>query len=277
LSAKRQSKSSKPSLPPVEERPVVVQAEPEPGEDNPERFSASLGLTFRDPELLRTALRHRSVLHDWTAAGMTGELPQSNERLEFLGDAVLGYLVADELYKRFPGATEGELTKQRAAVVRAEQLVSWAREIRLADYLYLGQGERVTEGARDRMLAGAFEAVVGAIALDRGLTGARSFVMRFLRRDRDVILAGHEEANPKGRLQELLQERFRYAPEYRITSAEGPAHARRFTAEVMLNRQVLGTGSGASKRDAEQAAARMAIEALPPEPESSLEPLDVGE
>jgi ribonuclease-3 len=135
----------------------------------------------------------------------------------------------------------------------------------------------VTESARDRMLAGAFEALVGAIALDRGLTAARSFVMRFLRRDRDAILAGHEEANPKGRLQELLQERFRYAPEYRIISAEGPAHARRFTAEVLLNRQVLGAGSGNSKRDAEQAAARMAIEALPPEPESSLEPFDVGE
>jgi ribonuclease-3 len=282
LSRKRPSSTSERGFALVDDIVVPVDPPDQPsGEDNPERFAAVIDVDFRNLELLRTALTHRSVLHDWVSAGMTGEPPQSNERLEFLGDAVLGYIVAEELYKRFPDAAEGELTKQRVAVVRAEQLVSWAREIRLADYLYLGQGERVTEGARDRMLAGAFEAIVGAVALDRGITGARKFVLRFLRRDRDAILAGHEHANPKGRLQELLQERFRAAPSYRITSAEGPAHARRFTAEVLLNREVLGSGSGTSKREAEQAAARMAIDALPPdplpEPTPSSDALDMGE
>ncbi|MEA2532082.1 MAG: ribonuclease, partial [Thermomicrobiales bacterium] len=168
------------------------------------------------------------------------------------------------LYARFPDATEGDMTKRRVALVRAEQLVRWAREIDLGDYLYLGQGEKITEGARDRMLAGAFEAVVGAIALDRGMREARRFLRRFLRRDRDRILAEHEHANSKGRLQEVLQERFRLAPAYRILHVEGPAHARVFTAEVSLAGQPLATGTGVSKRDAEQAAASAALADLPP-------------
>jgi ribonuclease-3 len=238
--------------------------EPAPGEDNPERLAEALGLKFRDIEVLRQALTHRSVVHDWAGAVTGLPAPFSNERLEFLGDAVLGLVVAEDLFARFPDASEGDLTKRRVALVRAEQLVRWAREINLADYLYLGQGERVTEGARDRMLAGAFEALVGAIALDQGMRGARAFLRRFLRRDRDRILAEHELANPKGRLQEVLQERFRLAPAYRILSVEGPAHARVFTAEVSLAGRQLATGSGVSKRDAEQAAASAALADLPP-------------
>jgi ribonuclease III len=244
---------------------------PAPGEDNPERLAEVLGLRFRDIELLRQALTHRSVVHDWAGAVSGIPAPLSNERLEFLGDAVLGLIVAEDLFARFPEATEGDLTKRRVALVRAEQLVRWAREIDLAEYLYLGQGERVTEGAR-----------VGAIALDRGMREARRFLRRFLRRDRDRIMAEHEHANPKGRLQEVLQERFRLAPEYRILSVDGPAHARVFTAEVSLGGRSLATGTGVSKRDAEQAAASAALAALPPvasdggEPVSG-DPSDVGQ
>jgi ribonuclease-3 len=246
------------------DRPDQDAFAPAPGEDNPERLARDLGLSFRNIDLLRTALTHRSVIHDWpgTVVGLTP--PKSNERLEFLGDAVLGLIAAEDLYKRFPDATEGDLTKQRVALVRAEQLVRWAREINLGNYLFLGQGERVTEGARDRMLAGAFEALVGAIAVDRGIREARRFLLGFLRRDRERILAEHETANPKGRLQEVMQERYRIPPAYRIINIEGPAHARTFTAEVSLAGQPLATGTGISKREAEQAAASAALDALPP-------------
>ena len=239
-------------------------AEPDvlPGEDNPERLAAALGLRMRDPELLRLALTHRSVVHEWagTVPGMPA--PQSNERLEFLGDAILGAVVADELYRAFPDLPEGELTTRRAALVRAEQLVRWAREIDLGAYLYLAQGERVSESARDRMLAGAFEAVVGAIYLDRGWSGAKRFLRRFLGNNLESTVVSQEETNPKGRLQELAQERFREAPHYRVVRTEGPPHARRFTIEVSIAGRALATGAGGSKREAEQEAARLALERL---------------
>jgi ribonuclease-3 len=188
--------------------------------------------------------------------------PQSNERLEFLGDAYLGVIVAEYLYDHDQDAPEGVLTSRRVALVRAERLVSWAREINLGDYLYLGQGERVTEGARDRMLAGAFEALIAAITLDQGFATARAFLGRFLDRDMRSLPREEELANPKGRLQEILQDRYRLGPVYRTIKIEGPDHSRTFTAEVLLNDRSLGTGQGGSKRDAEQAAAQVALEAF---------------
>ena len=232
-------------------------------EDAPARFAAAIGVPFEDLGLLRLALTHRSVLHDWHAAGYVGPDVQSNERLEFVGDALLGAIVAEHLYDQFPDADEGTLTARRVALVRAETLVRWAREIDLGSYLYLGHGERVTTGARDRMLAGAFEALVGAIAKDRGLQEAERFVRRFLAREAEQVSAREgEEANPKGRLQELLQERYRLAPVYQTRSTEGPAHERVFTVEVSLEGEVLGVGVGGSKREAEQAAARVALGVL---------------
>ncbi len=236
--------------------------------DAPARLAASLGLDFRDLDLLRLALTHRSVLHEWALAMPDAPLPpvnrQSNERLEFLGDAVLGYVVADYLYQRYPDAPEGLLTAKRVSLVRAERLVGWARDIKLADYLYLGQGERVTEGARDRMLAGAFEALIGALTVDRGPRETRRFLRRFIERDEAEMLAELRDANPKGRLQELLQERFRLPPIYQTLAEDGPAHARIFTCEVSIDGQSLGVGSGGSKREAEQAAAAAALIALEP-------------
>jgi ribonuclease-3 len=232
----------------------------QPLDDRPERLATTLSLTFHDIDLLRTALTHRSVLHDWTTAAPGLLLPQSNERLEFLGDAYLGVIVAEYLYNHDVDAPEGVLTSRRVALVRAERLVSWAREINLGDYLYLGQGERVTEGVRDRMLAGAFEALLAAITLDQGLDAARTFLNRFLDRDVRSLPSEEELANPKGRLQEILQDRYRIGPVYRTIKIEGPDHSRTFTAEVLLNSRSLGTGQGGSKRDAEQAAAQVALE-----------------
>ncbi len=235
------------------------------GSDNAARLARALRFRFRDIALLRTALTHRSILHEVVSSGMGGAntATLTNERLEFLGDAVLGAVAAEYLYNLDPLADEGQLTRRRVALVRAETLVRWAREIDLGSYLYLGLGERPGPGARDRMLAGAFEAVIGAVALDRGFGAARKFLMRLLERDAPDILAQAEGvANPKGRLQELLQDRYRKAPDYSTVSTEGPDHARTFVVEVRFGDRVLGRGAGPSKREAEQAAAAVGLATL---------------
>ena len=234
--------------------------------DSAERFAKRIGIEFHDLGLLRLALKHRSVVQDLANANperpLTPEEKVSNERLEFLGDSILGYIAAEYLYKTFPDSSEGLMTAQRVALVRAEQLVRWARELELADYLSLGQGEKVTDGARDRMLAGAFEAIVGAITLDRGLRASRKFLRAFIDRDAERALADEEIANAKGRLQEFAQDRLRVAPVYHLLTAEGPDHARTFTVEVTLDGARGGLGAGPSKRIAEQAAAREALQLL---------------
>ncbi len=243
------------------------------GADNAARLARKLHFRFRDLSLLRTALTHRSILHEVTSAGVPASRAATltNERLEFLGDAVLGAVAAEYLYNLDPEADEGQLTRRRVALVRAETLVRWAREIDLGSYLYLGLGERPGPGSRDRMLAGAFEAVIGAVALDRGFGAARKFILRLLERDAPEFLASAEgAANPKGRLQELLQERFRRAPEYQTVSTEGPDHARTFNVEATFGDRVLGRGVGPSKREAEQAAAAAALAALAADPDGVL-------
>jgi len=246
-------------------------------DDRPARLADALNLPFANLDLLRLALTHRSVIHDLQLSVPDLVIPigqRSNERLEFLGDAVLGHIVAADLYVRFPDASEGDLTSRRVALVRAERLVAWARTIDLAAYLYLAQGERITESGRDRILAGAFEAVIGAITLDAGMEAARDFVLRFLDRDVELSLADGVAANPKGRLQELVQERFRLPPVYGIVLEEGPAHARTFTAIVSIKGDEVARGAGLSKRDAEQAAAAAALLILDvPDHPSSAVPL----
>ena len=231
-------------------------------DEKPARLAAALKLRLRDLDLLRVALTHRSVLHDVVAAGgdAAAAAPFTNERLEFLGDAMLGAVAAEVLFGLDPAAAEGALTRRRVALVRAETLVGWAREIDLAAYLYLASGERPSGSSRDRMLAGAFEAVVGAIFLDGGYAAARRFLRRFIDRDAAIIARAEGGANPKGRLQEMIQERSRATPAYRTVATAGPDHARTFTIEVSLNGRPLGTGSGATKRDAEQAAAAAALD-----------------
>lgn len=224
-----------------------------------QRLAERIGVAFSDPLILRLALTHRSVLHDWLTIPDVPARLQSNERLEFLGDAVLGAIVAEHLYDRDPSADEGTLTRQRVAIVRAETLVRWARELGLPACLYLGTGERVSEGIRDRMLAGAFEALVGAIQLDQGRAAATAFVIRFLQRDIVSLLANEQQLNPKGRLQEVSQERSRVAPEYVTIAEEGPDHARHFTVAVVMEGRHAGMGHGTSKRAAQQEAARQAL------------------
>jgi len=228
-----------------------------------EHAAARLGIQFRNLNLLRQALTHLSYVNE-LSPHMRDAVGQSNERLEFLGDAVLSMLIAEFLYRRYPDATEGELTAYRAALVRTQTLARWARHLGLDDVLYLGRGERPEPDrpVRDRILAGAFEAVVGAVYLDRGLGVARRFLRAVLHVETDERISGAYAANYKGRLQELAQERLRLTPVYRTIAVSGPAHQRTFTAEVLIGERAYGVGHGPSKRAAEQEAARQAIERL---------------
>ena len=225
--------------------------------DRVERAAQSLGIEFHDPQLLRLALTHRSFLNE--QPGSEPEVKVPNERLEFLGDAVLGMLTAEFLYKRFPEVPEGQLTAFRAALVRTETLASWARRFGLDELLYLGRGELAESAIRDRILAGAFEAVLAAVYLDRGLRLTRRFLWDLLTHDAERIIRAGQETNYKGRLQELIQDRHRVTPIYRTVAIEGPAHDRIFTVDVLVDGQVMGRGSGQSKRVAQQLAARQAL------------------
>jgi len=237
-------------------------APPQPRElSNPERLTRFLRIKPRSLEFYRAALTHRSAA-GVTYLGSDRPAAESNERLEFLGDAVLGSIAAEELFYRFPDEPEGGLTRRRSAIVRTEQLAAWAAELNLDAYLYLAPGERASESGRDRIMAGAFEALVGAIYLDRGLTVTRKFINKQLRRDIERIVLGAATANPKGRLQELTQNLFRRAPVYRTMNAEGPPHSRHFTVEVRFNGIPLAEGTGSSKRAAEESAASAALDRI---------------
>jgi ribonuclease-3 len=235
---------------------------PSTPQTNVTRFLQAMDIQANDAELFRIALTHRSAAGDRWRDEVDGPAVTSNERLEFYGDAILGAVVAEYLYHRFPDATEGTLTRRRSALVRAEQLTAWARELKLEDYLYLAQSERIAEGGKDRLLAGAFEAMIGAIVIDQGVDYVVKFIHDLLDRDVDRVLAGVKYANPKGQLQELTQNRHQSAPSYHITSMEGPAHQRIFEVEVRFHGVPLATGTGASKRAAEEAAAAEALKQI---------------
>jgi ribonuclease-3 len=213
----------------------------------------ALRVRFRDRRLLYLALVHRSALNEHPALQL-----RSNERLEFLGDAVLGVIVGEHLYALFPAATEGVLTMKRAALVRESTLAEWARSIRLGEYLVLGRGEELG-GARDRngLLASTFEAVVGAMYLDRGLKRVAQFLTPFV--TAELARATDQSAlDAKSRLQQLSQSAGAL-PRYRVLAVTGPQHNPTFTVEVQVAGQVVAQGSGRSKQTAEQAAAEAAL------------------
>ena len=208
---------------------------------------------FGDRALLQTALTHRSH---------TAQAGLQNETLEFLGDAVIGLVVAELLVRRWPVATEGQLSRRRAALVNADFLAGKAALLDLGPLIRLGRGEEKTGGREKRsILAGALEAVVGATFVDGGFAAARAAVAELFAGDVEVEL-GLDGGEYKTRLQELSQRLFRAAPEYTIRSVSGPDHARDFASEVSIQGRVLGSGSGQSKKIAEQAAAREALAAL---------------
>jgi len=226
-------------------------------------LEAAIHVAFRDKSLLTRALVHRSALNEQPDLA-----PCSNERLEFLGDAVLGLVTAEYLYHRFPEYREGDLTNLRASLVRGEALTQFARQIDLGQFLYLSKGEE-SSGGRDREanLACAFEALVGAIYLDQGLKVVSDFVEQFIDPEIGRGATPPLDKDPKSRLQEIVQGGYQRTPHYRTVAEEGPDHAKVFTVEVMMGQRVLGQGTGRSKQAAAQAAAQAALDAW-----ESLEP-----
>ncbi len=217
-----------------------------------------LGVSFKDPSLLEEALLHRSYVNENPGAAQA-----SNERLEFLGDAVLGLVVAERLYQGFPGFAEGKMTKLRAALVCQDALARVARSIRLGDYLYLGRGEEASGGRRKTAnLARALEALIGAVYLDQGSAAASDFILRLFDKELERVGSPGVVVDYKTQLQELIQAKGQPAPSYQVIEATGPDHDRRFTVEVSAGGAVLGRGSGRSKKVAETEAARSALERL---------------
>jgi ribonuclease III len=221
-----------------------------------DRLEKIIGLRFHDQGLLQQALVHRSLLNEQGGSSL-----DSYERLEFLGDAVLSLIISTELYLRMPQATEGQLSKGRAALVNDESLSHFTRRLNLGDFLLLGRGADATGGREsDSILADCFEALVAAIYLDQGYPEARRFVLQVMKQELDESCRlGTPQENPKSRLQEYYQGRGRPAPRYRIVTTEGPDHNPVFTVEVSVDEQVVGTGRGGKKADAERAAAQDAL------------------
>ena len=222
------------------------------------KLQKTLGVSFSRPSLLEQALVHSSYINE-TPARTLGH----NERLEFLGDAVLDFIVADKLYQEFPDLSEGDMTRLRAALVRRETLARMARDIRLGDFLYMGKGEEAS-GGRNKTpnLAGALEAVIAAVFLDCGIAAAAGMINGLLADEWQKLTDQGAGIDYKSRLQELVQSRFQVTPVYRLVSETGPDHDKRFMGEVTDNSKVRGSGSGKSKKIAETEAACLALENL---------------
>jgi len=218
------------------------------------KFQKDIDYSFADPQLLMLALTHRS-------AGRV-----NNERLEFLGDGLLGFVVADELFSAFPDINEGQLSQSRSRLVNKHALASHARQLRLGEYLRLGPGELKSGGFdRDSILEDGFEALIGAIYLDGGIDAARSFIVRLVRPLIEQLEPGHIVKDPKTSLQEYLATKSISHPDYQIIDTSGPPHNRRFKVRCSIPQtDVSSEGVGKSVRSAEQdaaAAARLIIEA----------------
>jgi ribonuclease III len=221
-------------------------------------LEARLLLKFKNPVLLKQALIHTSYLNENPGIDVG-----SNERLEFLGDAALGVVVAQQLYLEYPDVDEGKLTELRAHLVRRDTLARAAARFELGEYLQLGRGEDAAGGRRrPTNIARAYEALVGAIFLDGGIAAVRKFVRRSLGEELQALRNEGMSPDPKSRLQEVIQSRWQTTPSYKLVKTEGPDHARRFTVQVLVGGKPLGTGEGRSKQMAEKDAAQRALSEL---------------
>jgi len=212
-----------------------------------------LGYQFKDQSLLRIALTHSSS---------RGELGWSNERLEFLGDAILGMIVSEHLYRRLPDHPEGDLTKIKSVVVSQAVLAKVSRRLRIRDYVVLGKGLSNRRALPASLLANVFEALISAVYLDGGLEAAREFVIHHLHREIKAVRENRHERNFKSLLQQYSQHAFATTPTYRLVHEEGPDHTKTFHVTSVINEKEYGTGSGKSKKEAEQRAAQATLEML---------------
>lgn len=219
-------------------------------------FETAIGIEFTDANLLRQAFTHRSYLNEHR-----GEVPGHNERLEFLGDAVLELIATHFLFDKYPEKTEGELTSYRAALVNAVTCAEVAQEIGMNDYLLLSRGEAKDTGrARNILLANAFEALVGAIYIDQGYDAAKKFIGEHLFPKIDEIVRKKLWQDAKSALQEHAQDKEGVTPYYSVLRESGPDHDKQFVVGVYLKDELVAEGSGKSKQEAEQSAAREALE-----------------
>ncbi len=224
---------------------------------NFEEFETSIGISFIDKDLIKKAFTHRSYLNE-----NRGLKLEHNERLEFLGDAVLELVVTDFLYKKFPQKNEGELTALRSALVKAETLATAAEVVGMNSYLLLSKGESKDIGrARQYILANTFESVVGAIYLDQGYDVAGKFIADQLFSQIDEIIENKKFIDAKSRFQEMAQEKTGFTPSYKLVKEVGPDHNKIFTVSVTVGEEEITEGEGKSKQEAEQMAAEKALEA----------------
>jgi ribonuclease-3 len=224
---------------------------------DPQEFAAKLNLKFNDRLLLSRALTHRSYLNEHP------EALEDNERLEFLGDAVLDFVVGAWLYNRYPEMAEGDLTRMRSALVYTEQLAIFGRQIDLGKAIRLGRGELLA-GGRDRsvLICDAFEALIGAIYLDAGIPAVLKFIDPLLEKSADDILTNHRNEDPKSKFQEWAQSHGHSTPKYITRSVSGPAHSRTFEVDVLVDDEVFGKGTGSSQQGATKSAAIDALQKL---------------
>jgi ribonuclease-3 len=223
-----------------------------------DRLQETIGIHFHDNALLGQALVHRSYLNE----NPDFELP-SNERLEFLGDALLDLIVGEHLYAEYPEMNEGQLTSLRAALIKASTLARFARSMDLGQHIYLSHGED-ERGGRERvgLLSDAFEALVAAMYLDAGLEATTDFVIELVRPEADHIVENGLQRDHKSRLQEWTQRELGTTPTYRTVTEQGPDHAKEFTVQVVVTGEISGRGQGRSKQAAEQKAAKEALAAI---------------
>jgi ribonuclease III len=219
---------------------------------NLDNFQSNIGIRWQNVSLLEEALTHSSYVNE-------NPLVPSNERMEFFGDALLGLVLAKQLYQDYPELAEGELTRRRSLLVRGSTLASVARSIGLGEVLYLGKGEEKSGGrSKATNLAGALEALVASVMLDQSWEEAQDFILRILEPEIEK-LRREMDTDYKSQFQSEAQSRYKITPEYRIIDTAGPDHDRRFTAEVLIQGKVMAQGCGRSKKLAEADAARLAL------------------
>ena len=217
-----------------------------------------IGLEFKNKDLLKTAFIHRSYLNEHPKE----KLPH-NERLEFLGDSVLGFIISDYLFKQFPKDPEGDLTNYRSSIVNARILSKVSKELGLGDYLFLSKGEESTGGReRQYILANTYESFLGAIYLDSGVTASEKFIRDTLIGHLHDIIRNKLYKDYKSQLQENSQSKFNVTPNYKVLSEKGPDHTKIFETGVYLDKKLLAKGSGKSKQSSEQEAAKSALEKI---------------
>ncbi len=222
-----------------------------------EDLQKTLGVTFTNKSLLRQAFIHRSFLNEDKTAR------ESNERLEFLGDAILSFCTSEFLYTTYPNYPEGTLTNIRSSLVKTTSLSDTAKILRLGELLLLSHGEEDSGGRRNSsLLADCFEALLGTMFLDQGIEVVRTFLQKYLFPKAQTIIDQKSYVDYKSLLQEIIQEESRISPTYRVTKSEGPDHAKTFWIDAIVGEKILGSGEGKSKQEAEQRAASNALEKM---------------